>query len=96
MTTIDKSIDDATRSRLSRIILRQGGGKRTLYAVTEKTRPQLVVVIVSTCAEEALKLIRESLELDWRVGNTTTRCIQRNVDADPQIISAFKLNHTRG
>jgi hypothetical protein len=95
MTTISESIDDATRSRLARVMLATGGGKRTLYAVTEKNRPQLVVVIVSTCAEEALKLIRAHLELDWRVGNTTTRSIQRNVDADPQIISAFKLNHTR-
>lgn len=95
MTTISKLLDDATRSRLSRVILATGGGKRTLYAVTEKSRPQLVVVIVSTCAEEALKLIREELELEWWVGNTTTRSIQRNVDADPQILSAFKLNHTR-
>jgi hypothetical protein len=94
MTTISKSLDDATRSRLARVILATGGGRHTLYAVTEKNRPQLVVVIVSTCAEEALKLIRDQFQLDWWIGNTTTRSIQRNVDADPQIISAFKLNHT--
>lgn len=87
-------LDDPTRSRLHRLIQKLGGGKLTLYAVAER-RPTTVIVVVSTCAEEALKLIRDEVGLDWNIGNTTTRAIQRNIDAEPSIVTAFKLRHDR-
>lgn len=85
------SLDDATRSRLANLMHRIGGGRLTLYAVSDRQQDVLILV-VSNCAEEALKLIRENVGLDWNVGNTVTRSVQRNVDAEPEIITAFKVH----
>lgn len=87
-------LDDATRSKLANFLRKVGGGQLNLYAITER-KPQICVLVVSTCSEEALKLIRDRVGLDWHVGNTTCRSVQRNIDAEPEVITAFKLRHHR-
>lgn len=53
-------LDDATRSRLANFVRKIGGGKLNLYAISER-RPALVVLVVASCSEEALKLIRQTM-----------------------------------
>lgn len=85
------AMDDATRSRLAVYLRKIGGGNLNLYAVTNH-KMRVAIVIVSTCSEEALKIIRDKIGLtDWTLANTATRSIQRNIVAEPGIVCAMEL-----
>lgn len=88
-------LDDATRSRLANVLRKMGGGNLNLYAVTNP-RERVCVVVVSTCSEEALKIINARLRLEWTLKSTATRSIQRDICADPEIICAFELKDRNG
>jgi len=84
-------MDDATRSRLAVLLRKLGGGDMRLYAVTNH-KQRVAIVVVSTCAEEALKIIREQVGLaDWTLANTDTRSIQRRVAATPGPVCAYEI-----
>lgn len=84
-------MDDATRSRLAVLLRKLGGGALNLYAITHH-KQGVVVVVVSTCSEEALKIIRDEVGLeDWNLRNTATRSIQRRVNAVPGVVCAYEV-----
>lgn len=84
-------MDDATRSRLANLLRKTGGGDLRLYAVTNH-KQRVAIVVVSTCSEEALKVIQEQIGLtNWTLANTATRSIQRNIVAEPGVICAVEL-----
>lgn len=85
-------MDDATRSRLAVLLRKLGGGDMRLYSVTNH-KQRLALVVVSTCSEEALKIIREEVGLtDWTLKNTDTRSIQRRIAAEPGVVCAFEVD----
>ena len=84
-------MDDATRSRLANFLRKRGGGDLRLYAVTNH-KERVAIVVVSTCSEEALKIIQEVVGLrNWTLANTATRSIQRNIVAEIGPVCAFEL-----
>jgi hypothetical protein len=88
------NLDDATRSRLANLVRKAGGGTITLYAIRHKEN-DLVILVIATCAEEGLKLIRGLGLADWTLANTVCNRIQKRIDAEPGIISAFRIVHPR-
>lgn len=88
-------MDDATLSRLANFMRKLGGGKITLYAVSDRQH-SVCILVASTCAEEAIKVIREETGLrEWSMANTNTRSVQRNIDAAPGVVAAFSVDRDR-
>lgn len=84
-------MDDATRSRLAVLLRKLGGGDMNLYAVTHQ-KQRVAIAVISTCSEEALRIIRDVVGLkDWTLANTVTRSIQRSVVSEPGAVCAFEL-----
>lgn len=86
---LDDVLDDATRSRLHAMAARSGGGKMSLYIVTDRGMT-VAVIVVANGADHALEMIRDA-GLPLFVGNTSTRHIQRNVLAEPGIVVAYEI-----
>lgn len=67
-----------------------GTGTMTLYCVRD--RFDLCLLVVATCSENALKLIRD-MGLDFTLANTTTARVQKNIDSEPGVVAAFRIAH---
>lgn len=70
----------------------KGGSKvLNLYAISDKPHTTLMLVIARS-SEEALKLIQHPQLKGWTLAETTTRRIQRNVDAEIGIVATVPLH----
>lgn len=93
-TTLSDTLDDATRSRLAIVNRNAGGGKLILYAVFDR-KMTVCMVVVATCAEQAIDLCNASGMRDWTLGNTTCRSIVRNINENgPSVITAVEMKRS--
>ena len=90
---LEDKIDDATRSRLANLKRRIDpiSAKKNLYAIFDKTQT-LCIVVVATCAEEALELCHQAGCGSWTLHNTVCRSIMRNIDEEESaLLTAVKM-----
>lgn len=71
---------------------RAGIGPVNLYAISEKRRHDLIVLVAARDADLACEEIRADLGLvHWDTTETVTRSVQRNIDAEPGVVNAFRI-----
>lgn len=72
-------------------------GKVNLYAVSPRDWGVVVLVVAQDRAENAIQLAAEIAPefSHWTVANTTTRCIQRNIDDEPRVVDVFNVFRQR-
>lgn len=84
-------LSDSTRSAL-RMLARDADGKVNLYAVTDR-RQNMMIVVGARHSEDALNLIQKAGLMEWDLGNTITRSIQRNVAIQPGVWFACEIEN---
>ena len=84
---------DVARSHAANAAHKAGVGSLTLYAIHEKRQPDTLILVVERDADLACDRINKDLKLNWDTTMTVSRRIQRNVDAEPGVVSAFRIAH---
>jgi hypothetical protein len=66
------------------------GGTSNLYAVQDR-QGTITFIVAAQNAGHACELIRETVGMDWSLATTHSRRVLRNVDCQPQVLTAVGM-----